>query len=213
VPYHKQSLCSSAAVRSSPAALSGGERLGSQDPTGARRRQEGAVLSRGRGGLALAARRPLHRDTGPLQPATQASTVEIDVEKVDAWVAKGAVLTEAAGKLVAIAKGEKQAPKVEAKASKKTVAKAEAAKKKAAEPAPAPEPKAEPVAEVAAEEPVAEEAPAEEVAAEEPVAEEAPAEEVAAEEPVAEEAPAEEVAAEEPVAEEAPAEEPAADAE
>jgi small subunit ribosomal protein S16 len=132
---------------------------------------------------------------GRYNPRTQPSTVEIDVEKVDAWIAKGAVPTETAAKLIAIAKGEKVAPKVEAKVSKKVTAKAEAAKKKAAEPAP-----------------VVEAAPVEEAPAQEPVgaavAEEAPAEEVVAEEPVAEDAPAEE-----PTAEEAPAEEPAADAE
>jgi small subunit ribosomal protein S16 len=125
---------------------------------------------------------------GRYNPRTQPSTVEIDVEKADAWLAKGAVPTESAAKLIAIAKGEKTAPKVEVKVSKKAAAKVEAAKKKAAEPAPAP------VAE-----PVAEEAVAEEV----PEAVEAPAEEA-----VAEEAPAEE-----PAAEEAPVEEPAADAE
>jgi len=135
---------------------------------------------------------------GRYNPRTQPSTVEIDVEKADAWLAKGAVATESAAKLIAIAKGEKTAPKAEAKVSKKAAAKVEAAKKKAAEPAPAP-----------VEEPVVEDAPAEEA-----VAEEAPeAVEAAAEEAPAEEAAAEEAPAEEPAAEEAPAEEPAADAE
>lgn len=125
---------------------------------------------------------------GRYNPRTQPSTVEIDIEKIDAWIAKGAVPTEAAGKLIAIAKGEKVAPKVEVKVSKKVTAKADAAKKKAAEPVPAP------VAEAPVEEPVVEEAPAEEPVAEEPVAEEAPTEEPIAEEVVAEESPAEEPA-------------------
>jgi small subunit ribosomal protein S16 len=77
---------------------------------------------------------------GRYNPRTQPSTVEIDVEKIDAWIAKGAVPTEAAGKLIAIAKGEKTVAKAEVKVSKKVAAKEEAAKKKAAEPAPAPEP-------------------------------------------------------------------------
>jgi len=124
---------------------------------------------------------------GRYNPRTQPSTVEIDVEKADAWVAKGAVPTETAAKLIAIAKGEKTAPlKTAGKVSKKAAAKVEAAKKEAEKPAKAP------VEEVVAEE-----------AAPEAVVEEAPAEE-----PVVEEAPAEE-----PAAEEAPAEEPAADAE
>jgi small subunit ribosomal protein S16 len=135
---------------------------------------------------------------GRYNPRTQPSTVELDVEKVEAWIAKGAQPTEPVAKLIAIAKGEKVAPKADAKVSKKVAAKQEAAKKKAAEPAPAP------VAEV----PAAEEAPVPEVAVEEAPAEAAPAEEAPAEEPAAEEAPADE-----PAAEEAPAEEPAADAE
>jgi small subunit ribosomal protein S16 len=110
---------------------------------------------------------------GRYNPRTQPSTVEIDVEKIDAWIAKGAVPTEAAGKLIAIAKGEKTAPVAQAKASKKVVAKEEAAKKKAAEPAPAP------VVEAPVEAPAAEEAAVEEAPAEEPVVEAPPADEPA----------------------------------
>jgi small subunit ribosomal protein S16 len=128
---------------------------------------------------------------GRYNPRTDPSTVDIDVEKIEAWIAKGAQPTEIVGKLLAIAKGTKEAPKdSSAKVSKKTVAKAEAAAKKAAEPAPAPAP--EPVAEESpVEEPAAEEAPAEEPAAEEAPAEEAPAEEPAAEDEPAAEKPAE----------------------
>jgi small subunit ribosomal protein S16 len=130
---------------------------------------------------------------GRYNPRTQPSTVEVDVEKFEAWLAKGAQASEAAGKLLAIAKGVTAAPsEAVAKPSKKTVAKAEAAKKKAAEPAPVKAPVVEPVAEEAP----AEEAPvAEEAVAEEAVAEEAP-EEAPVEEPVVEDAPAEEPAAE-----------------
>ncbi|MDP2181793.1 MAG: 30S ribosomal protein S16 [Actinomycetota bacterium] len=99
---------------------------------------------------------------GRYNPRTHPSTIEMDVEKVDAWLAKGAQMSETVAKLVAIAKNpEAPAPdktdKVSKKAAAKATAKAEAATK-------------------AAEAPVVEEAPVEEAAAEE-----APAEEVSAE--------------------------------
>lgn len=101
---------------------------------------------------------------GRYNPRTQPSTVELDIEKVDAWLAKGAQPTEAAGKLIAIAKGEKTAPESVDKVSKKAAAKAEADAKaaeeaaaKAAEAAAAPA-EEEPEAEAPAEEPAAEEA-------------------------------------------------------
>jgi len=111
---------------------------------------------------------------GRYNPRTNPSTVEVDVEKVDAWIAKGAQPTEAVAKLVAIARGEKTAPVAEAKVSKKAAAKAAdeaaAAEKAAADAAKAAE-------EAAAAEAAAAEAPepAEEAAEEAP--EEAPAEE------------------------------------
>jgi len=121
---------------------------------------------------------------GRYNPRTQPSTVEIDLPKIEAWVAKGAQPTEAVTKLIAIARGEKTAPvggtKISKKAAAKAVAAAEAAEKAAAAPAP------EPVVEEAAQE-VAEETVAEEAAPVE-AAEEAPAEEAA---PGADEAPAE----------------------
>ena len=134
---------------------------------------------------------------GRYNPRTEPSTIEIDLEKVDVWIAKGAQMTETAGKLVAAARNpETAAPSKETKVSKKAAAKVAAeqeAAKKAAE-APAPEPAPEPVAEEVVEEAPAEEAPAEEVAEEAP-AEEAPAEEPAAEEAVSEEdAPAKDAA-------------------
>jgi small subunit ribosomal protein S16 len=143
---------------------------------------------------------------GRYNPRVTPSFVEIDLEKVDAWIAKGAQPTEAAGKIIAIARGEKEVPAAEAKQSKKAVAKvadeaaaaekaaadAVAAKKAAAETAAAEKEAAAAAAAEATEEVVAEEV-AEEVVAEETPAAEAPAEaevveEVAAEAEVAEEA-------------------------
>lgn len=97
---------------------------------------------------------------GRYNPRTEPSTIELDLDKVDAWLAKGAQPTETAAKLIAIARGEKQAPAAEAKPSKKAVAKAEAEAKAAAD---------------AAAEAAAAEAPAEEAeeVAEAPVAEDA----------------------------------------
>jgi len=106
---------------------------------------------------------------GRYNPRTNPSTVEVDVEKVDAWIAKGAQPTEAVVKLIAIARGEKAAPVEETKVSKKAVA-AKAAEEAAA---------AKAAEEAASAEAAAKEAPAEEPAAEEPAAEaeETPAEE------------------------------------
>jgi len=119
---------------------------------------------------------------GRYNPLTNPSTVELDLEKVDAWLAKGATPTEAVEKIIAIARGEKAAPVVEDKVSKKAVAKAAAeaaAAEKAAEEAKA-------AAEAAAAEKAAADAAAAEAAA--APAEEAPAEETAEEAP-AEDAP------------------------
>jgi small subunit ribosomal protein S16 len=140
---------------------------------------------------------------GRYNPRTEPSTIELDLEKIDAWVAKGAQPTEAAAKLIAIARGEKEVPVEEAKVSKKAAQKAidEAA---AAEKAKADAAKAK---EDAAAEAKAAEAAEAEAAAEPEVAEEAaPAEEAAAEEAPAEEAPAEPEVPEEAAEEAAPAE-------
>lgn len=114
---------------------------------------------------------------GRYNPRTEPSTIEMDIEKVEAWLAKGAQMTETAGKLYAIAKNpDAPAPERKGKLSKKAQA-------KAAEKASADEKAAEAAAQAAAappEEPAAEEAPAEEAAeVVEEVAEEAPAEEAA----------------------------------
>jgi small subunit ribosomal protein S16 len=134
---------------------------------------------------------------GRYNPRTSPSTVELDLEKVDAWIAKGAQPTEAAGKLIAIARGEKQAPEKGSVVSKKVAAKAaeeEAAALKAAQDA---EAAAKAAAEAPAEEPVEDSVEAAEESAEEVTAEVA---EPAVEEAAAEEA-AEEPAADEPVVE------------
>ena len=134
---------------------------------------------------------------GRYNPRSNPSLVEVDLEKADAWIAKGAQPTEAAAKIIAIARGEKEVPVVETKVSKKAAEKAKAeadAAAKAAEEAAAAAAAPAEAEEVVAEEP----APAEEAVEPEPevVEEPAPAEETAeaAEEP----APAE---AEEPEAE------------
>lgn len=86
---------------------------------------------------------------GRYNPRTKPSTVELDLDKVDAWLAKGAQPTETAAKLIAIARGEKQyAPKSE-QPSVKAAAKAAAQEQQAAETA-APEAVDEPPAEDAA---------------------------------------------------------------
>jgi small subunit ribosomal protein S16 len=135
---------------------------------------------------------------GRYNPRTEPSLIELNVEKADAWLAKGATASDTVAKLIAIAKNpEAVAPVRETAVSKKAAAKAAAAEAKAAAPAPAP---AEPVAEPEAEEaPAAEETAAAEVVDEAP-AEEAPAAEVVDEAPVE---PADESASDEPAAEEA----------
>jgi small subunit ribosomal protein S16 len=84
---------------------------------------------------------------GRYNPRTQPSTVELDLAKIDAWISKGAQPTEAAGKLIAIVRGEKTvveavarpSKKVQAKAAAEVKAKEDAAKAKAAEDAKAAE--------------------------------------------------------------------------
>jgi len=115
---------------------------------------------------------------GRYNPRTEPSFVEIDVEKVEAWIAKGAQPTEAVVKLLAIAKGEKEAPKAEAKVSKKAAEKAAAEAEAAAKAA---EEAAAKAAEEAAAAAAAEAAPEVE-SADEPAEVEAVADEPAAEE-------------------------------
>lgn len=56
---------------------------------------------------------------GRYNPRTHPSLVELDVDKVEAWIAKGAQPTEAVSKLLAIAKGEKEAPAAASRPTKK----------------------------------------------------------------------------------------------
>jgi len=114
---------------------------------------------------------------GRYNPRTNPSTVELDVEKVEAWMAKGAQPTEAVAKLIAIAKGDKAAPVEETKVSKKSAEKAKA-EAEAAEKAKADAAAAKAAEEAAAAEAAAapEEAPAEETAEEAPAEAEADAE-------------------------------------
>ena len=120
---------------------------------------------------------------GRYNPRSEPSFVELDLDKIDAWIAKGAQPTEAAGKLIAIVRGEKTAPVVEAKVSKKAAQKAiddaKAAEKakadaaKAAEEAKAAEAEAKAEAKAAAEAAAAEPEPAAETEVAEEAAEEA----------------------------------------
>lgn len=99
---------------------------------------------------------------GRYNPRTQPSTVELDVEKIDAWISKGAQPTETVAKLLAIAKGETAAPVVGSKLSKKAQAKAADAAEKAAAAAAAPAPVEEPAPSEDAVDAVSDEAPVEE---------------------------------------------------
>jgi small subunit ribosomal protein S16 len=109
---------------------------------------------------------------GRYNPRTEPSHIELDVERTDDWLGKGAQMTETVAKLYAIAKDpDAAAPAREAKLSKKAQAK-KAAKAEA---------DAAPAVEAPAEEPAAEETPGQTTDEAAPVeeAEEAPAEEPA----------------------------------
>lgn len=109
---------------------------------------------------------------GRYNPRTEPSTIELDVEKVDAWLAKGATPSDTVARLIAIAKNPEAAvPAKEAPLSKKAQAKAEAAAKAAAE-----------AAAQATEEASAEEAATDESTSGEPEGKDASVEELAADE-------------------------------
>jgi len=116
---------------------------------------------------------------GRYNPRTEPSFIELDLEKVDVWIGKGAQPTEAAAKLIAIARGDKTAPEVAARPSKKVVAKVEAEKKAVTDAAAKAEAEKKAAAEAAAAA-KAEAAEAAAAAAAAPEAVEAPAEESAA---------------------------------
>lgn len=71
---------------------------------------------------------------GVYNPLTQPHVIKVDLEKVDAWIAKGAQPTNSAAKLIEIARrGDAPAPEKKVKKSKKQLAKeAEAAAEAAA---------------------------------------------------------------------------------
>ena len=60
---------------------------------------------------------------GRYNPLTNPKTIEIDLEKVDAWIAKGAQPTSAVSHLIDIARGDAPEPVVKERKSKKQLAK------------------------------------------------------------------------------------------
>ncbi len=90
---------------------------------------------------------------GRYNPRTEPSFIELDIERTEAWIAKGAQMTETTAKLYEIAKHpDAEAPARETKPSKKAQSKAAeeaaapaeeaAAEEVSEEPAEAPEPEA-----------------------------------------------------------------------
>ena len=63
---------------------------------------------------------------GRYNPLSDPKTIDIDIEKVDAWVAKGAQPSNAVSHLIDIVKNGTPAPEKKRKLSKKTAAKASA---------------------------------------------------------------------------------------
>ncbi|MBP3892993.1 MAG: 30S ribosomal protein S16 [Atopobiaceae bacterium] len=61
---------------------------------------------------------------GRYNPLTNPKTIDIDLEKVDAWIAKGAQPTNAVSHLIDIARSDAPAPEKKQKLSKKAAAKA-----------------------------------------------------------------------------------------
>ena len=61
---------------------------------------------------------------GRYNPLTNPKTIDIDLEKVDAWIAKGAQPTNAVAHLINIAREGTPAPEKKQKLSKKAAAKA-----------------------------------------------------------------------------------------
>lgn len=61
---------------------------------------------------------------GRYNPVSNPKMIDIDLERVDAWIAQGAQPTNAVAHLIAIARGEKPLPNKKDKLSKKAAAKA-----------------------------------------------------------------------------------------
>ena len=64
---------------------------------------------------------------GRYNPVSDPKLIDIDLERVDAWIAQGAQPTDSVASLIAIARGEKPMPEKKQKLSKKAAAKAAAA--------------------------------------------------------------------------------------
>ncbi len=64
---------------------------------------------------------------GRYNPLTTPKTIDLDLEKIDEWVAKGAQPTNAVSHLVDVARSGEPAPEKKRKLSKKAAAKAAAA--------------------------------------------------------------------------------------
>ena len=64
---------------------------------------------------------------GRYNPVSDPKMIDIDLERVDAWLAQGAIPTESVSHLIAIARGEKPMPEKRNKLSKKAAAKAASA--------------------------------------------------------------------------------------
>ena len=70
---------------------------------------------------------------GRYNPLTNPKTIDIDIEKVDAWVAKGAQPSNAVSHLIDIVKNGTPAPEKKRKLSKKAAAKAAVGSEESAE--------------------------------------------------------------------------------
>ena len=70
---------------------------------------------------------------GRYNPLTNPKTIDIDLEKVDAWIAKGAQPTSSAAALINAVRSGDPAPEKKLKKSKKQLAREEAARKAAEE--------------------------------------------------------------------------------
>ena len=64
---------------------------------------------------------------GRYNPVSDPKVIDLDLERIDAWIAQGAQPTDSVANLIAIARGEKPMPEKKQKLSKKAAAKAAAA--------------------------------------------------------------------------------------
>ena len=123
VSYHRQLLvwlCGAANTITPRAARMKEFHFGSQDSSGPSRRQEAPLLPRGR-------RCRFIEQVGRYNPLTNPKIIDIDLEKVDAWIVKGAQPTSAVSHLIDIVRSGAPAPEKKQKLSKKAAAKKAAA--------------------------------------------------------------------------------------